>query len=212
MVLNKIDQDLKNYYNEKLSRLENNAQKVGWKNREAQWIRFEQLLKIISKSADFSLNDLGCGIGDLLEYMQNLDFKNFSYRGYDVMPEMIAEAEKIYQAQQQILFKTIPEAGEMEAADYVVASGIFNIRYSLSDEEWKNYILTTLRTMNEKSHKGFAFNALTKYSDKEFMKGELYYSDPLFLFDFCKINFSKNVALLHDYNQYDFTILVRKEV
>lgn len=64
--------------------------------------------------------------------------------------------------------------------------------------------------MNEKSTLGFAFNALTKYSDPEFMKEELYYTDPLFMFDYCKTNFSKNVALLHDYRQYDFTILVRK--
>ncbi|MBM3138043.1 MAG: class I SAM-dependent methyltransferase, partial [Chloroflexi bacterium] len=30
------------------------------------------------------------------------------------------------------------------------------------------------------------------------------------LFDYCKVNFSKNVALLHDYKLYDFTIIVRK--
>ena len=64
--------------------------------------------------------------------------------------------------------------------------------------------------MDRASQKGFAFNMLTIYSDKEYMKDNLYYSDPLFFFDFCKRNFSKNVALLHDYYEYDFTILVRK--
>jgi hypothetical protein len=64
--------------------------------------------------------------------------------------------------------------------------------------------------MNEKSKAGFAFNVLTKYSDVEFMRKELYYADPCFLFDYCKRAFSKNVALLHDYNQYDFTLIVRK--
>ncbi|HAI76542.1 MAG TPA: SAM-dependent methyltransferase, partial [Microscillaceae bacterium] len=61
------------------------------------------------------------------------------------------------------------------------------------------------------SDQGFAFNALTSYSDLEFRKQELYYSDPLYLFDYCKKNFGKNVALLHDYNQYDFTIIVKKK-
>jgi len=51
---------------------------------------------------------------------------------------------------------------------------------------------------------------LTKYSDREYMKEYLYYADPLFIFDYCKRNFSKKVALIHDYELYEFTILVRK--
>jgi hypothetical protein len=43
------------------------------------------------------------------------------------------------------------------------------------------------------------------------MRDDLYYADPLFLFDYCKRNFAKNVALLHDYRIYDFTIIVRKD-
>ncbi len=57
---------------------------------------------------------------------------------------------------------------------------------------------------------GFAFNALTSYSDIEFRRDDLYYADPLFWFDYCKTNISKYVALLHDYPEYDFTIIVRK--
>jgi hypothetical protein len=64
--------------------------------------------------------------------------------------------------------------------------------------------------MHDKSRLGFAFNHLSSYSDKEYMQSYLYYADPLFLFDYCKKNFSKNVALIHDYGQYDFTIIVRK--
>jgi hypothetical protein len=68
-----------------------------------------------------------------------------------------------------------------------------------------------LHHFNELSRKGFASNFLTGYSDAEKMRADLYYADPLSLFDYCKRNFSKNVALLHDYRLYDFTILVRKD-
>jgi hypothetical protein len=64
--------------------------------------------------------------------------------------------------------------------------------------------------MDDKSDAGFAFNCLTIYSDSDHRKSELYYADPLYLFDYCKKNFSKNVTLLHDYGEYDFTILVKK--
>jgi len=62
--------------------------------------------------------------------------------------------------------------------------------------------------------KGFSFNMLTRYSDADRMaqRPDLFYGDPLFFFDFCKCEFSRNVALLHDYGLYDFTILVRKDV
>jgi hypothetical protein len=52
---------------------------------------------------------------------------------------------------------------------------------------------------------------LTKYSEKEFMRDNLYYADPLFIFDYCKKNFAKNIRLMHDYDLYEFTILVKKD-
>ena len=95
---------------------------------------------------------------------------------------------------------------------YSVASGIFSVKMEHNESEWLSYILSTLEQMNEKSIRGFSFNMLTKYSDKEYMKDNLYYVDPLFIFDYCKRNFSKQVALLHDYGLYEFTILVKKDI
>ena len=100
----------------------------------------------------------------------------------------------------------------IEKADYSVASGIFSVKMEHNESEWLSYILATLEQMNEKSIRGFSFNMLTKYSDKEYMKDNLYYADPLFIFDYCKRNFSKQVALLHDYGLYEFTILVKKDI
>ena len=90
-------------------------------------------------------------------------------------------------------------------------SGIFNIRLEYSYDEWTGYVIKTLQKMNSLSSKGFAFNMLTSYSDAPYMKPHLYYADPCYYFDYCKRHFSRNVALLHDYNLYDFTILVRKQ-
>jgi hypothetical protein len=42
------------------------------------------------------------------------------------------------------------------------------------------------------------------------MRDDLYYADPCELFDHCKRQHSRNVALLHDYTLYEFTILVRR--
>jgi hypothetical protein len=42
------------------------------------------------------------------------------------------------------------------------------------------------------------------------MRSDLHYADPGRLFDYCKRRFARNVALLHDYGLYEFTLLVRK--
>jgi SAM-dependent methyltransferase len=182
---------------------------AGWKNQDAQYIRFEQLAKIIQQDAAFSINDLGCGMGHFSRYLYEI-YPNFEYYGYDVLPEMIDEAKQLFGESYQTHFNVIEKAKDMHVADYSIASGIFNLRFDTNDQEWLKYITETIEVMHEKSKKGFAFNCLTAYSDSDKMEKQLYYADPLFLFDFCKKKFSKNVALLHDYNQYDFTILVRK--
>ena len=120
---------------------------------------------------------------------------------------MISEAKKKYGAKK---FRWTTDLEKISPCDFAVASGIFNVRNSIPDQEWKAYILDTLTAMSAASSKGFAFNALTSYSDKDKVRSDLFYSDPLFFFDYCKRNFSKEVALLHDYGIYDFTILVRK--
>jgi len=42
------------------------------------------------------------------------------------------------------------------------------------------------------------------------MRDYLYYGDPCFYFDLCKRSYSRQVALMHDYGLYEFTLLVRK--
>jgi hypothetical protein len=66
--------------------------------------------------------------------------------------------------------------------------------------------------MNDHSSRGFAFNMLTSYSDPERCRNDLYYGDPAYFFDLCKRNFARNVAVLHDYGLWEWTILVRKEL
>ncbi len=73
----------------------------------------------------------------------------------------------------------------------------------------RSYILDVL---DRTSRSGFAFNCLTSYSDADKMREYLYYADPCALFDLCKRRYSRNVALLHDYGLYEFTILVRKQI
>jgi SAM-dependent methyltransferase len=203
-----FSESIKNFYSNHLRDFGNSAKGVGWKNTEAQHVRFDQLVKVISKP-NYSINDLGCGVGELYKFLTERNRVPAQYLGYDILQDMVDAAARLF-PDIKASFKKIESPADMLPADYSVASGIFNVKYEASESQWMHYVLTTLDQMNAKSSEGFSFNLLTKYSDKEYMQGYLYYADPLFYFDYCQRNYSRNIALLHDYNQYDFTILVRK--
>lgn len=195
------------YYSDKLSEHGQSPRGVDWNGEESQILRFEQLCKIVENSQEFSINDLGCGYGALYAYLSQ-QFEQVIYTGIDVSEDMIKAAVQRYQdvTQTRFIFSHEPD----KTADYSVASGIFNVRLGRSDAEWFAYLETTLDMLNRTSRKGFSFNCLTSYSDTDKKRDYLYYADPCALFDLCKRKYSRNVALLHDYGLYEFTILVRK--
>jgi hypothetical protein len=97
----------------------------------------------------------------------------------------------------------------LEPADYAVASGVFNVKQDADEETWRAYIWETVADLAALGTRGFAFNALTSYSDVDKRRADLYYADPLEAFDRCKRTYSRFVTLLHDYPLYEFTIIVR---
>jgi len=203
-IYNSIDQ----YYTEKIQEYGCTPKGVDWNDEKTQILRFDQLLQVI-KVDNFTLSDIGCGYGKLLEYLMG-EYSNFNYYGYDLSEEMIQQAERLFIDDKKSNFIHISNIDESQKTDYCVASGIFNVKMKYDNKQWLSYILKTIDTMDKKSNKGFSFNCLTKYSDEEYMRKDLYYADPLFLFDYCKRKFSRNVSLLHDYDLYEFTLLVQK--
>ncbi|CAN7173442.1 class I SAM-dependent methyltransferase [Pseudorhodoferax sp. LjRoot39] len=200
--------EVASYYSGKLAEHGDTPRGVDWNGEESQNRRFEQLHKIVDpRQPVFSLNDLGCGYGALLDYLHDKRLA-CNYLGVDVSHEMIVAAEKRHAAVKQTRF--IASAEPDRIADYGVASGIFNVRLGSTDAEWLDYLQDTLEILNRTSSLGFAFNCLTSYSDNDKRRDYLYYADPCRLFDLCKQRYSSQVALLHDYGLYEFTILVRK--
>jgi len=211
MSLAETQQKLNEYFSEKLEEFGATPKGVDYNGSEAQEHRFEQLIKVIPPAQPFTVIDYGCGYGAMFDFLNGKAWK-FEYFGVDVIEKMVMAARENH--------KTFPNAhftareGELPIVDYLVAGSIFNIKLDATYEDWQEFVARTLRQMNKLCTKGFAFNMLTKYSDADRMaqRPDLFYGDPLFFFDLCKREFSRNVALLHDYGLYDFTILVRKDV
>jgi SAM-dependent methyltransferase len=206
-----MKQDLLNpvaeYYAAKLAEHGPTPQGVDWNSPESQELRFLQLSRVMGEPGLYSVNDIGCGYGHLFTYLESHGFTP-DYLGVDVSCAMIktARARAGANARARFLRGVAPD----RVADYALASGIFNVRLNIADVEWMEHILASIDMLNQYSTQGFSFNCLTRYSDADRMRPDLFYADPCVLFDYCKRKHSKNVALLHDYGLYEFTIIVRK--
>jgi len=202
-----LDQ-IKTYFDKRIQEHGASPRGSDWNSETSQNIRFNQLLKVV-ESRSFSLLDYGCGYGALADYLATMDLE-VDYYGYDILESAIETARQTHAGKPHRTF--FADKSQLSVYEYVLASGIFNYRGEQSFNQWTEYTLEVLNEFNQLSRRGFASNFLTKYSDADRMRPDLYYADPGFLFDYAKRNFSRNVALLHDYDLYDFTLLVRKIV
>jgi SAM-dependent methyltransferase len=198
---------VKSYFDKRIREHGASPRGSDWNSETSQNVRFDQLLRVV-EAQPFSILDYGCGYGALADYLVTRGF-DADYYGYDILESAIETARKAHQDASRRTFFT--DKSKLPTCDYTVASGIFNFRGEQPFEEWTEYVLGVLDEINRLSRRGFSSNFLTNYSDADKMRPDLYYADPLFLFDHCKRNFSRNVALLHDYRLYDFTLVIRKD-
>ena len=199
---------INNYYTKKISEHGPQANGVDWNGKESQYLRFEQLSKVLygDLNEPLSIIDFGCGYGEYVNYLKQQRLE-FEYVGLDISEKMLEVARLYFKGPNMKFINNIEDCGKN---DYLIASGVFNVRQDLSDKDWKHYIESNLTSLKQKNKKGFAFNLLTSYCDNSQMKDYLYYADPLYFFDFCKKKLSNNVALFHDYSLFEFTLVVRK--
>lgn len=211
MSMDNTQKKLSEYFTEKLDAFGTTPKGVDYNGSEPQEHRFEQLVKVINPSQPFSVIDYGCGYGALFDFLNRKGWQ-FEYYGIDLIEKMVVAGRELYKDFPNAHFTMIES--EVPKVDYLLAGAIFNIKLDESYESWQEFVVRTLQRMDGLCSKGFSFNLLTKYSDADRMaqRPDLFYGDPLFFFDFCKRNYSRNVALLHDYGLYDFTILVRKDI
>jgi SAM-dependent methyltransferase len=198
------------YYAERLRQFGPTPRGADWNSAESQALRFDRLLVALegeADEADISLVDYGCGYGALLDVLRP-SRSRLRYHGFDISGAMIDAAGMRHAGDERATFTTDLRA--VPLAHYTVASGVFNVRLGHDADQWHGYVMETLAAIDALTSRAFAFNMLSTYSHAGRRRDDLFYMDPLTMFDACKRRFSTRVALLHDYPLYEFTIIVRK--
>lgn len=203
-----ITQGAAAYYSARVREFGPTPQGADWNSADAQTLRFNQLLEIVDRSRSFALLDYGCGYGALLDHLRGSGYV-CAYTGFDVSAAMLAHGQKAHGDDPRVCWTNDRDA--LCPADYVIASGVFNVKQDTPASTWHAYVLGLLQHIDELSVRGFAFNMLTSYSDPDRVRADLYYADPGTIFDYCVRNFSKHVTLIHGDGLYEFAVLVRKD-
>jgi len=191
------------YHHKRLNRPRVEA--LGWRSVETQEQRFEILCKWGNLS-NTSVLDLGCGYGDLKNYLDT-HFRDVLYFGVDMVPEFIAEAKKSYCQQSTAQFFLIDFLSaeslltSLPNVDVIMASGSMNYKCTNPEHPY-----TTIRRMWNAARQGIAFNLLD--ATKQKAEGPLQVYDPQVVLAFCQ-QLDPHAELVTGYHPEDFTVLMR---
>jgi SAM-dependent methyltransferase len=205
-----LAEDLRTHYQGLFRRYGNDHRAVQHADRVSQLKRFELLAGILPPEP-FSVIDVGCGLGHFHDFLADRKLE-FDYLGVDIVHEFIEEAERAHAGVPNARFRVLDVRAEElpRGYDYGVVCGVFNNRMDDNDRFMRDVLVKLFAA----TAKGIAFNAISTYVD--YQDDELYYANPLEVFDFCKRRLSRKVTLRHDYVTkegsipYEYTVYVYK--
>ena len=125
---------------------------------------------------------------------------------------MIAIAEKKFSSERNILFSTESISSLAGSFDFVVASGIFNVKQDVKVPQWIDYVFQTLEELFKKSGKVMVFDGLHHYTSwpPEKLGTHLYYADPGLILDYCMKHFSRNCVMDLSSTLWEYTMTIFK--
>lgn len=198
---------IKSYYEPKLNKGLPDFEVLGWESDEAQYRRFDALIDHVPLQGK-KLLDVGCGLCNLLEYLQTRKIA-VDYTGVDISERMIQCArEKGLNAQLYCLDvfedETVPDS--LGLFDIVYTSGIFNLNLGNNEE----FLKTALHKLFSLSREIVAFNLL--HMDSPGREDRYFYFSPERVREIIKetgLRF-ESIQIADGYLGNDFTVICKK--
>jgi SAM-dependent methyltransferase len=184
------------------------ARGVFWRDEAWQARRYDilaTLFRPVHRSGGISIADLGCGYGAFFDYLAPRPVMAESrYVGYDMTEEMIGACQARI-SDPRASFVVAPQVAA--AADYVFASGTFNLKMNAEDAPWQGYVMRAIAEAWDQTRVGFAFNMLDVSYDPRAHQEGLFYADATTFEAFCR-RLAPHVTLRRDPPLPDWTIFM----
>jgi len=201
-------------YHELLEEFNKGPCAVGWFDGRAQQKgRFSSLLYLLNylpPRKKLRLLDVGCGLGDLYEYLKKQGFLSrykINYTGFDLSPDMIKKCRQRY-PRVKFQVKDILGKEKIPRYDAVLASGIFNLRLADRRGDHLKWVSKILRKMYGISCFGVAVDFQSK-ADKVKRDRLEYAYDAKEIIKLCE-RITPRFVLQHYLNSFDYCLYLLK--
>ena len=195
-------QTIKQLYETRYEQFGNSHRTVGWGSIRDQVLRFDMLCRGLDLTGKTIL-DIGCGLGDIVPYLDIRYPSGFKYTGIDLAPSLVKAAQQQF-AQPNISFicGDMDKLDESEEYDVVLLSGALSYRV----DDNVGHAKAMLKKLFRISKEVISVNFLSDYVDYQEEKN--FHYSPEDMFHFAK-TLTKWVALFSDYPLWEFTIQLR---
>ena len=200
-------------YSKRFLELGVDVRSLGWGSSSQQIARFQNLTNTLDLSKKTIL-DIGCGFGDLLEYIEQENIPIAGYYGWDINREFIDVASRKYQmTSAEFLVRDIlndrPKASE---ADVGIMLGLLNYNYGNPEANiafTKQMLCNAFKTVDYCLFVDF----ISSHRDPAYPQEDfIHYHDPASILEL-GLSMTPHVRLLHDYApipQKEFSLILYK--
>jgi len=172
-------------------------------------LRYEKLCQVFEKDSEFSLHDVGFGLGHLYEYIkQHHSNKQVSYSGSEVTEEFVMQCRESY-PDCQFVHRDLALQSYPDRYDYLIFGGTFYHTAGVPQEQFGAYVRKVLKNAFCMARRGIAFNFIT--SHVEYRKDDLFYANPADMIKFVVGNLSRFFLIDHSYPLFEYTMCIYKE-
>jgi len=146
-----------------------------------------------------SILEVGCGLAGFYSHLLR-NHQNCSYRGYDIVPEYVAECRRNYPEADFDLRNVFVEGIE-GVYDTIIMSQVLNNRYDKSDN--MQVMQRALNLAFQQTRVSVAVDMLSTYV--EFRNPDLFYYAPEEIFRIAK-QIAPRVVIRHDYRAFELCV------
>lgn len=196
-ILSKIAKSTVTRYSDRFKNLGRNVRTLGWGSDEQQRYRFEQVLRSIPLEGK-SVLDIGCGFGDLLSCCLDAGCKPVNYIGWDINPELIAEAKKLHPSSTFTVLNLADKTTVSPVADVGVMLGVLNFNFK-DDYDNKSFTKMMIEKAFSAVSESLVVDFLSVYRTPDYPEEDfVFYHDPAEMLAYA-LELTPNARLLHDY-------------
>lgn len=195
-------QTIRQLYEARYEQFGDSHKTVGWGSIRDQILRFDMLCRGLDLTGKKIL-DVGCGLGDIVPYLEIRYPSGFEYTGIDVAPSLVEAAQKKFTKPNiRFICGDMAQLDGGEEYDAVLLSGALSYRVRDNVSHAKEM----LKKLFHISTEVMAVNFLSDYVDYQEEKN--FHYSPEDMVHFAK-TLTKWVALYSDYPLWEFTIQLR---